>query len=97
LHSIRQEGKHLSMQFGDSNPQSFTLVGAVLDVNLPGVNGIDLAVMLRDMAPELPITIITALHDDERVRYGQPPLGIRCLRKPFDLDALEDALFPLLH
>jgi DNA-binding response OmpR family regulator len=64
---------------------------------LPGATGFELAKSLRHMALELPIAIITALRDEERTRYGNPPPGIRCLKKPFDLDALEDALFPLLH
>jgi DNA-binding response OmpR family regulator len=78
-------------------PAEFRLVGAVLDLNLPGITGIELACTLRQLSPVLPLAIVTALHDDERVRYGRPPSGIRCLKKPFDLDALEDALFPLLH
>lgn len=97
LQSIHRDDKCLSMQLDDGNPQLFTLIGAVLDLNLPGANGIELASALRRMAPDLPITIITALRDEERGHYGQPPPGICCLKKPFDLDALEDALFPLLH
>jgi DNA-binding response OmpR family regulator len=79
-----------------SGPAEFRLLGAVLDLNLPGITGIELACTLRRLSPKLPLAIVTALHDDERVRYGNPPSGIRCLKKPFDLDVLEDALFPLL-
>lgn len=71
------------------------LLGAVVDLNLPGITGVGLARSLRRMAPQLPLAIITALHEDERASYDVPPEGIRCLRKPFDLDVLEDALFPL--
>jgi DNA-binding response OmpR family regulator len=91
------EGGLLPLHMDASGPAEFRLVGAVLDLNLPGITGIELACTLRQLSPELPLAIVTALHDDERVRYGRPPSGIRCLKKPFDLDALEDALFPLLH
>lgn len=94
---IHTEDGMATMHIGVSNPVVFPLVGAVLDLNLPGITGIELATKLRQIIPELPIAIITALRDEDRVRYGNPPAGIHCLKKPFDLDALEDALFPLLH
>jgi DNA-binding response OmpR family regulator len=97
LQSVRQENGRLTLHIGVSNPLVFPLVGAVLDLNLPGATGFELAQSLRQLAPDLPIAIITALREEERLRYGSPPPGIRCLKKPFDLDALEDALFPLLH
>lgn len=97
LHVIREEEGKLTLHIGVRDPLVFPLVGAVLDLNLPGATGFDLARSLRELAPELPIAIITALRDEERIRYGQPPPGVCCLKKPFDIDALEDALFPLLH
>jgi FixJ family two-component response regulator len=97
LQAIHQENGCLTLHIGVSNPVVFPLAGAVLDLKLPGATGFELAKSLRHMALELPIAIITALRDEERTRYGNPPPGIRCLKKPFDLDALEDALFPLLH
>jgi CheY-like chemotaxis protein len=97
LHAIQQEEGRLTLHIGVRDPVVFPLVGAVLDLNLPGATGFELARSLRELAPELPIAIITALRDEERIRYGQPPPGVCCLKKPFDIDALEDALFPLLH
>ena len=92
-----RKGRKLPLHTDRNGPAEFRLVGAVLDLNLPGITGIELACTLRRLSPMLPLAIVTALHDDERVRYGSPPSGIRCLKKPFDLDVLEDALFPLLH
>jgi two-component system, OmpR family, response regulator PrrA len=68
------------------------LLGAVLDVSLPGVSGVDLARTLRGRAPELPLALITALSAEELRRFGQAPAGVACLRKPFELEALEAAL-----
>lgn len=93
---VRLESGRLSLHHGASQPQVLTLVGAVLDLNLPGITGIELAHTLRSLAPELPIVIITALGEDDRLRYGPLPSGVQCLKKPFDLETLEDALFPLV-
>lgn len=71
------------------------LDGAVLDVNLPAMNGIDLAWILRGMAP-LPIVLISALDEESAGHHGVPPAAVRRLRKPIDLDTLEAALAPAL-
>ena len=97
LQSIHQDNGVLTLRFGVTNPVVMPLVGAVLDLNLPGITGFELAKALRGLSPTLPMAVITALREEERVRYGTLPPGIRCLKKPFDLDVLEDALFPLLH
>ncbi len=97
LQSIHENDGVLTLRFGNSTPVVIPLVGAVLDLNLPGITGIELAMVLRNLSPVLPVAVITALLEDERVRYGTPPPGVRCLKKPFDLDALENALFPLLN
>lgn len=73
------------------------LVGAILDVNLKKMHGIDLAKRLLEFNPELPVVIITALHPDELAHVGTLPSKAVCLRKPFDLDQLENALVAWIH
>lgn len=68
------------------------ILGAVLDVSLPGVSGVALARQLRRLAPELPLALITALSAEELRCFGCAPAGVRCLHKPFELEALEAAL-----
>ncbi|MBK9439806.1 MAG: response regulator [Comamonadaceae bacterium] len=77
------------------NSSSSALVAGILDLNLPGLSGMALAHLLRSMDANLPLVVVTALRQDERRHYGQLPAGVPCLQKPFDLDALEDALFPI--
>ena len=75
--------------------QSLPLLGAVLDLTLPGMSGFELANRLRRMAPELPLVVITGMGEHERRRRGTLPAGVPCLTKPFDLDALDQAFsFP---
>ena len=69
------------------------LQAVILDINLPGINGIQLAHKLRDSFPDLPMVLITALREDEVQSLGVLPLGVSYIRKPFDLDMLEDRLF----
>ncbi len=72
------------------------LVAAVLDLNLPGMSGFELAKILRSQFPRLPLVVVTAMHDHERVPYGSASAGITCLQKPFDLYELNGALFPMI-
>ena len=93
LDLLRLQDGQLTIQFGGAHPE--VVLGAVLDLNLPGKSGVELARMLRALTPDLPITLITALGVEQRGGYGKLPSGVQCLKKPFDLDALELALFPL--
>lgn len=68
------------------------LRAAVIDLNLPGMNGVALARALRRRDPELRVVVITAAHQEELLRLGTEGQEVVCLRKPFSLDLLEQAL-----
>lgn len=56
----------------------------LLDMHMPGTDGLALAGMLRDRAPALPIIMITGRSDDA-LRRRAAAAGIRCLLdKPVD-------------
>ena len=97
LQAIDQVNGGLIMRMDKTHPLSLPLLGSVLDINLPGVTGVELACHLRSLAPELPMVMITAISDEERIRLGDLPVGIQCVKKPFDLDTLAAALFPHQH
>ena len=65
----------------------------ILDINLPGINGIELAHKLRLKFPDLPLLLISALRHDEVESLGPLPVGVSFLRKPFDLTVIESFLF----
>ena len=73
------------------------LEGAIFDINLPGINGIQLANKLRVEFPVLPIILVTALRHDEIQSLGSLPSGVSFMRKPFDLDIIESILFESLN
>jgi DNA-binding response OmpR family regulator len=69
------------------------ITAAVLDLNLPGMSGFELARQLRAHAPSLPVVVITAASTDTQIQHGGAPPGVHCLKKPFGLDELESKLF----
>ncbi len=66
---------------------------AILDINLPGINGLELGRQLRVWFPDLIIVMVTALRIEEINNLGVLPKDARLLRKPYDLDELEKILF----
>ena len=65
----------------------------VLDLNLPGMNGVELVLALRRLQPQLRMVMITAALE-ETLQARQTDLhGVTLLAKPFNLEALETALF----
>jgi DNA-binding response OmpR family regulator len=97
LTALVQGRQPLTIGPTSNEENSSTLVAGILDLNLPGKSGLTLAHWLRSLDADLPLVIVTALREEERRRYGQLPTGVLCLQKPFDLDALENALFPVMH
>ena len=74
--------------------------GLVVDMSLPGANGLQLLSRVRQQHPDVVTVLITALDREERERMSDadmPGLPVQCLAKPFDLDALEQALAPALE
>ncbi len=68
------------------------LTAAVLDLNLPGMNGLDLAAHLRVLQPQLLLVMITAAPVDALQGRTQDLQDMVVLSKPFTLEALEQAL-----
>lgn len=66
---------------------------AVLDLHLPGINGIELAQRLRAMQADVQLVIMTAAQGEWLQRHAQALPGVVLLPKPFTLEALESALF----
>ena len=70
---------------------------ALIDVHMPGMNGIDLVHALRDSGSGVGVVLMSAF-DDPEARKLAAAAGISILRKPFDdamlLRALDDAAVP---
>jgi len=63
----------------------------VLDVQLPGLSGLDLASRLRALERPVPVVFITG-QTDPRIHHAVRETAMPWLRKPFDEDGLLDAI-----
>lgn len=68
----------------------------ITDINMPGLNGIDLKHALTGRGCSLPVLLMTACTDDDVLDQAACCGAIRTLRKPFDcgdlVKSLEDAI-----
>lgn len=64
---------------------------AVIDFNMPGRDGLQLAAELRQFAPAMPLAIVSANHQEEVLNRARS-LGAAFLMKPLTQQALDDFL-----
>lgn len=64
---------------------------AIVDIHMPGMNGIELMRALRRSNPNMQIVLITAFEDPD-ARKEAREAGVETLRKPFDDSALLNAV-----
>lgn len=64
----------------------------LLDVHLPGANGLDLIGPLRKAAPDLDVLVITSEREAESVKRALRSGAVHYLIKPFDYATLRDRL-----
>ncbi len=64
----------------------------ILDIRMPGMSGIELQERLLASGHRIPIIVITAHADDDERARALERGAIDCLQKPFDDDALFDAI-----
>ncbi|WP_416559002.1 response regulator transcription factor [Limnohabitans sp. yimb22184] len=70
------------------------LAALVIDLNLPGLSGFEVARRLQALTPNLCIVVITAASDVNMDMLGGVPPGVVCVGKPFNLAELECWLKP---
>ena len=68
----------------------------VLDVQLPGMSGYELAELLERERPPLPPIIFISAHEDLLASIDGEGRAHGRLRKPFEMDALLELVKPLL-
>ncbi len=68
----------------------------VTDVVMPELNGRQLANMLREERPDLPVLYISGYTGEAMISRGLLPPGTAFLQKPFSVDQLQHALREIL-
>ena len=74
---------------GEIEPQ---LIVILSDINMPGMDGLQLLGEIKQRFPDLPVMMITAYGDDERRRRADDLRAADFLTKPVDFDRLKAQL-----
>ena len=68
------------------------LVVILSDINMPGMDGLQLLEAIKQRFPAMPVMMVTAYGDDERRRRASDLGAAEFLTKPVDFDALKAQL-----
>jgi CheY-like chemotaxis protein len=68
------------------------LVAVLSDINMPGMDGLELLGEIKQRRPDLPVLMVTAYGDDERRRRARELGAIEFITKPVDFDRLKEQL-----
>jgi CheY-like chemotaxis protein len=70
-------------------------VAVLSDINMPGMDGLELLGEIKQRHPDLPVMMVTAYGDDERRRRARELGAIEFITKPVDFDHLKEQLSQL--
>jgi CheY-like chemotaxis protein len=68
------------------------LVAVLSDINMPGMDGLELLGEIKERFPDLPVMMVTAYGDEERRRSASDLGASEFLTKPVDFDQLKAQL-----
>ena len=89
LHFAASGEDALDRLTGEIKPQ---LIVILSDINMPGMDGLELLRVLKERRPELPVMMVTAYGDDERRRRAAEYGAMEFVTKPVDFDLLKTQL-----
>jgi CheY-like chemotaxis protein len=89
LHFAGSGGEALELLADEIEP---TLLAVLSDVNMPGMDGLELLGEIKLRFPGLPVMMVTAYGDDERRRRASELGASEFLTKPVDFDRLKEQL-----
>jgi CheY-like chemotaxis protein len=89
LHFAASGEEALDRLTGEIKPQ---LIVILSDINMPGMDGLELLRVLKERRPELPVMMVTAYGDDERRLRAAEYGAMEFVTKPVDFDLLKTQL-----
>jgi CheY-like chemotaxis protein len=89
LHYATSGAEALDRLAGEIEP---TLVAVLSDINMPGMDGLQLLGEIKQRFPDLPVMMVTAYGDDERRRQAARYGAAEFLTKPVDFEYLKAQL-----
>jgi CheY-like chemotaxis protein len=69
-----------------------TLIAVLSDINMPGMDGLELLAEIKQRFPNLPVMMVTAYGDHDRRRRARELGAFEFLAKPVDFDQLKAQL-----
>jgi len=72
-----------------------TLLAVLSDINMPGMDSLELLAEIKQRFPNLPVMMVTAYGDDDRRRRARELGAFEFLPKPVDFDHLKAQLHQL--
>ena len=89
MHFAGSGEQALDLLAGDIQP---TLIVILSDINMPGMDGLQLLGAIKQRRPDLPVMMVTAYGDNERRRRAEELGAIEFISKPVDFDHLKEQL-----
>jgi CheY-like chemotaxis protein len=68
------------------------LIAVLSDINMPGIDGLELLAEIKQRFPNLPVMMVTAYGDDDRRRRARELGAFEFIPKPVDFDQLKEQL-----
>jgi len=69
-----------------------TLLAVLSDINMPGMDGLELLAEIKQRFPDLPVMMVTAYGDDDRRRRARELGAFEFIPKPVDFHRLNEQL-----
>jgi CheY-like chemotaxis protein len=89
LHFAASGEEALDQLDGEIRPE---LIVILSDINMPGMDGLELLRAVKQRRPELPVMMVTAYGDEERRRRAAEYGAIEFITKPVDFEVLKTQL-----
>ena len=86
-------GEEALRRFAEIRPE---LIVILSDINMPGMDGLELLGEIRRLRPDLPVLMVTAYGDDDRKRRADELGAAAFLAKPVDFEQLKQHLLRLM-
>jgi two-component system, response regulator, stage 0 sporulation protein F len=89
IHFAGSGEQALDLLTGDIRPE---LIVILSDINMPGMDGLQLLGEVKQRRPDLPVMMVSAYGDDERRRRARELGASEFINKPVDFDQLKSQL-----
>ena len=89
MHFAASSAEALNRLAEEIQPQ---LVAVLSDINMPGMDGLQLLAEIKQRFPDLPVMMVTAYGDEERRRLAAEYGAAEFITKPVDFDQLKAQL-----